>query len=149
MKPEDIKYLVVHCSATTPKMNVDARMIDRWHRQRGWAGIGYHYVIKRNGMVETGRPEDRPGAHVQGVNHISLGICLAGGLDSLGYPENNFTDDQFAALGALLHALKVKYPQAEILGHRDFPGVKKDCPCFYVKEWCRETGITAEPKESQ
>lgn len=147
MTPSDIKYLVVHCSATKPSVKVDAKVIDRWHRQKGWAGIGYHFVIKRDGTVETGRPLHQPGAHALNVNHCSWGICLAGGLnEETGKPEDNFTLDQYAALGGVLTQLKLEAPQAEILGHRDLPKVAKDCPCFDVRKWCDETGIEHRPQ---
>lgn len=131
-----ITHLVVHCSATKPSVAVDAKMIDRWHRERGFLKIGYHFVIKRDGTVETGRPLDEPGAHVAGHNALTIGICLAGGLnEKTGKSENNYTDEQFASLTGVLKQLKELFPTAEILGHRDFPKVAKDCPCFDVRKW--------------
>lgn len=140
-------WLVVHCSATRASASVCAADIRRWHLARGWVDIGYHYVICRDGTVETGRAESAAGAHVRGFNHASIGICLVGGLDADGKPENNFTDEQFAQLHTLLGELKARYPNAEIRGHRDFsPDLNKDgritanefykaCPCFDVREW--------------
>lgn len=139
MKNSPIKYLVVHCSASSPKVYVDAAVIDRWHRQRGFFKIGYHYVIKRDGVVEKGRDEEEVGAHVQGHNEGSIGICLAGGVDEQNKPQNNFTEEQFKSLASLLSDLLKKYPKAEILGHRDFPGVAKACPSFDVKAWWHTT----------
>jgi N-acetylmuramoyl-L-alanine amidase len=130
-------FIVVHCSASPPKVNADAAMIDRWHRQKGWACIGYHFVIKRDGTVEEGRELDRIGAHANGHNADSVGICLSGGVDDTGKSVNNFTPEQFASLKTLLLTLREKYPQAVIQGHRDFPGVAKDCPCFDVKDWLK------------
>lgn len=138
MKNEPIKYLVVHCSASPPNVYVDAAVIDRWHRQRGFFKIGYHYVIKRDGTVDKGRDEEEVGAHAQGYNTGSIGICLAGGTNKAGKAENNFTPEQFKALEAKLEELLKRYPKAEILGHRDLPGVKKDCPSFDVKSWWSE-----------
>ena len=68
LSADSIRYLVVHCAATPPEMDIGAKEIDLWHRQRGWSGIGYHFVIRRDGRVEAGRPLDRPGAHAQGFN---------------------------------------------------------------------------------
>ncbi len=130
-----ITKLAVHCSASPPNVYVDAAVIDRWHRQKGWFKIGYHYVIKRDGTVETGRKEEEIGAHVEGHNTGSLGICVVGGVNAKGKAEANFTPEQYASLERLLKDLLKKYPKAEILGHRDFPGVKKDCPSFDVKAW--------------
>ena len=136
-------FIVVHCSATTAKMSkVDAAEIDRWHRAKGWQCIGYHFVIKRDGTVEEGREQDKIGAHVEGYNSNSVGICLVGGLADDGKTaENNFTPEQLASLKKLLKAAKVKHPKAVIQGHRDFPGVKKDCPSFDVKTWIKEQGV--------
>lgn len=139
LNPDKVKYLVVHCSASQAKSNLSAKDIDRMHRQRGFLKIGYHYVIKRDGTVEAGRPETEVGAHVEGYNSVSLGICMVGGIDAKGKPEDNFTLDQYASLGKLLEELSKRYPKAVILGHRDMPNVKKDCPCFDVKTWWKDT----------
>lgn len=142
MMPEEVKMFVIHCSATQPHVDVGATDIDRWHRQRGFLKIGYHYVIRRNGGVETGRSLDEPGAHAQGVNHKSIGICLVGGLDSKGRPANNFTDEQWSSLETLLKSLRTLFPHVKtILGHRDLHGVKKDCPCFDVRTVIEDWGL--------
>lgn len=136
LTPEDVEFLVVHASATPPEMDIGAKEIDRWHRQRGWLGIGYHFVIRRDGTLETGRSASKPGAHLYGYNERSWGICLAGGVtDTDTYtPEDNFTDAQYQTLGSLLTALSHLVPEAQIKGHRDFPNVSKACPCFDVAE---------------
>ncbi|WP_040260856.1 N-acetylmuramoyl-L-alanine amidase [Pseudomonas massiliensis] len=140
-------WLVVHCAATSPDAQVRASDIRRWHLAKGWSDIGYHYVIGRDGVVEPGRPEAAVGAHVRGFNQVSLGICLIGGVDAKGRPENNFTTAQFASLHALLGELKARYPKARIQGHRDFSPDRngdgritpdefiKACPCFDVGHW--------------
>lgn len=134
-------WLVVHCSATSPKQDIGAKEIRQWHRQKGWIDIGYHFVIRRNGTVEKGRPIDVVGAHVENWNAVSVGVCMAGGIDEKGQPENNFTPAQFAALAELLIDLKKQYPDAQVKGHRDFPNVKKACPSFDVRQWIEETGV--------
>lgn len=139
----EVKYLTVHCSASKPDVYVDAAVIHRWHKARGFLKIGYHFVIKRDGTVETGRKETEVGAHVAGWNTGNLGICLAGGLDEQGKPVANYTDEQYHALAVLLQDLKKKYRGAKVMGHRDFPNVKKDCPCFDVRQWIEETGVFA------
>lgn len=132
-------FIAIHCSATSEKQNIGAADIDRWHRAQGWAAIGYHYVIKRDGTIEEGREEDVVGAHVADYNAVSLGICMAGGVDAndVKKAKNNFTDAQFASLKQLLVDLKIRYPNAKIQGHRDFPNVKKACPSFDVAEWLK------------
>ena len=143
-----LKYLVVHCSATKPKTHVDAAYIDTLHKQRGFAKIGYHYVVLRDGSIQNGREDTEVGAHVSGKNTGSLGICLVGGLnDTTGKPENNFTGEQFKALRNLLIELCETHPKARVRGHRDLsPDLNKngkietfewvkECPCFDVTEW--------------
>jgi N-acetylmuramoyl-L-alanine amidase len=132
---EAIKYIVVHCSATPPKQDIGAAEIDRMHRQRGWLSIGYHYVVRRNGVVEAGRPWDIVGAHVEGYNEESVGVCLVGGVDKAMQPVDNFTEEQMIALAVLVEDLLGVFPGAQVVGHRDFPGVKKACPCFDVQNW--------------
>lgn len=136
-----ITHLTVHCSSTKPSVFVDAKAIDRWHKEKGWLKIGYHFVILRDGTVQTGRLETEVGAHVEGHNVGNLGICLVGGLrESDGASEANYTPAQWAALETLLAQLKAKYPAADVLGHRDFPNVHKDCPCFDVLPWYAHLG---------
>lgn len=139
-----INNLVVHCSASKVDQKVDVATITRWHLARGFLTIGYHYVIYRDGSVHKGRKDNEVGAHVQNHNKGSLGICLVGGLDKEGKPEANFTDQQYTALALLLQELKLKYPKADILGHRDFAGVAKDCPCFDVRKWWEETVVNPQ-----
>ena len=80
----DINQIIVHCSATPPSMIVGADDIRKWHKARGWSDIGYHYVIKRNGVTEKGRDITRVGAHAKGHNEDSLGVVLIGGIDEDG-----------------------------------------------------------------
>lgn len=156
----DIKYIVVHCSATRPSANVGRVEIDNWHRRRGWKGIGYHYVIKRDGTVEEGRKLTEIGAHVHGYNTVSWGVCMVGGLnEETGKPEDNFTDKQYHSLEDLLNTLHSLKPDAEIVGHRDLsPDVNgdgiiqkwewvKDCPCFDVRDFIKDRGIVWAKKE--
>lgn len=134
-----INLIVVHCSATKPTMDIGVAEIRQWHtdpppKGRGWNDIGYHFVIRREGAVEKGRPIDTVGAHVEGHNANSIGICLVGGIDAKGKPESNFLPEQWKALEHLLVALTLKYPNVRICGHRDLnPG--KDCPSFSVPAW--------------
>jgi N-acetylmuramoyl-L-alanine amidase len=141
LDPARVRHIVVHCSATPPSVHVDARVIDRWHRQKGWLMIGYHWVIKRDGGVEQGRQPDQPGAHVEGFNDKSIGICLAGGVaEKDGTPDNNFTWEQFSSLRSVIAGARILYPKAEVVGHRDMPGVRKACPSFDVREWLKSLG---------
>ena len=132
----EVEYLVVHCSATPEDMDIGASDIKRWHLQRGWLDIGYHYVIRRDGTVEKGRNDNTPGAHARGYNQKSLGICLVGGVESDGKsPEANYTHAQWESLESLLSVLLVDHEGAQVLGHRDLPNVHKACPSFDAIEW--------------
>ncbi len=108
---ETVKYLVVHHSDSA---DVPAAEIDNWHRRNGYVGIGYHYVVRSDGSIEKGRPDDKAGAHAQGYNSVSLGVVLTGDFTSA-VP----TAEQMDALEDLLTALRVKYPQAQVVRHRD------------------------------
>ena len=124
-----ISKIIIHCSATPSGRAVTINEIDAWHKQRGFACIGYHYVIGINGEIWKGRDEQRIGAHCLNHNKHSIGICYIGGLSSKDYtPKDTRTDMQKAALIKLLRELKVKYPNATIHGHNEFAA--KECPCF-------------------
>lgn len=128
----NIRYLVVHCSDSPDDRLVDAKTIHQWHKQRGWNGIGYHRVIHRSGSWEMGRPDYWPGAHVQGHNHHSLGVCLIG--------QMYFTAAQLNTLRLILRQWLLEHPQAEIVGHTDLnPG--KTCPNFNVRAWAAIEGL--------
>lgn len=118
-------------------MNIGADVIRRWHLNRGFRDIGYHYVIRRDGVVETGRPLEQVGAHAKPWNTGSIGICMVGGIDRRGKPESNFTVKQWAALPRQVRKLLNQYPGVSVIGHRDVPGVKKACPSFDVKTWLK------------
>ena len=131
-----ITLLVIHCSAVRPDQTSSAAQIDTWHRRQGWhLGIGYHYVVRRDGQIESGRPEWMVGAHCKNHNAHSLGICYEGGLDARGQPADTRTLAQKLALLQLLEVLHRKYPKALIVGHHDL-NPQKACPCFdAVKEY--------------
>lgn len=129
-----INFLVIHCSATRENVPFHASDIDRWHKAKGYNGIGYHYVITLDGVVENGRPEEQIGAHVSGHNKDSIGVCYIGGCDENMQAKDTRTNKQKVALINLLIKLQVRYPDAIILGHRDFPKVAKACPSFDAKK---------------
>jgi N-acetylmuramoyl-L-alanine amidase len=160
-----ISMIVIHCSASantdalfrgspgTPMFQTPAQVIDGWHAKRGFrrtgeiarhfnpqlTHIGYHYVLYRNGAVATGRHLDEVGAHVQGFNQKSVGICLVG--------TDRFTPAQWEALAGLVGSLQKQFPPVRVLGHRDLSpdqnanGIVepfewlKTCPGFDVAAW--------------
>ena len=131
-----ITLLVIHCSAVRPDQTSSAAQIDTWHRRQGWhLGIGYHYVVRRDGQIESGRPEWMVGAHCKNHNAHSIGICYEGGLNARGQPADTRTLAQKLAMLQLLEILHRKYPKALIVGHRDLSH-DRDCPCFdAIKEY--------------
>lgn len=148
-----ISAIAIHCAATPngrtlfagasgkPGFRTPVMEIDSWHAARGFKRnlaarerhnpglccVGYHYVIYTNGAIATGRAESEVGAHVAGFNSKSLGVCLVG--------TDQFTPEQWAALADLVRGLQKRYPDARVLGHRDFPQVAKSCPGFSVADW--------------
>lgn len=136
-----ISQIILHCSDSRFG---NAELIDAWHRERGWDGIGYHYVIcnghpnagseydpASDGLVQHGRPVEKPGAHAKGHNAHSLGVCLIG--------ERRFTGMQLAALSGLLHILQKRYalPARAVLGHCELDP-RKTCPNLPMA-WVRDT----------
>lgn len=131
MRP--ITEIIVHCSATPEGRRFTADDIDKWHRARGFTGIGYHYVILLDGTIQEGRPLDAPGAHCLGHNSNSIGICYIGGLDSHGKKaKDTRTLPQSDALATLLKRLHNQFPHATLHGHCEFAA--KACPSFNVHE---------------
>lgn len=143
----DITHVTVHCSATMRNQFIGVDQIREWHVAAGWRDVGYHFVIRRSGELESGRPIHDTGAHVKGHNKGNLGVCLIGGLSTNGKPEANYEFKQYRTLGRLLMGLSHIYPGIVVMGHRDWSpdtnndGVvdKKDwmkaCPCFDMKPW--------------
>jgi len=137
MKPgRGIDKIILHCSATKPDHDIGADEIRRWHKARGWSDIGYHYVIRRDGSLEPGRDEARVGAHTQGYNQGSIGVCVVGGTSLAGDPLYNFTAGQMVRLKALVRELMARFPEARIHGHNEF--ADKACPTFDVQVWAEE-----------
>lgn len=136
LEPENIKFLIVHCSDTPDDEDIGVNEIHKMHLSFGWQGVGYHKVIRRCGKIENGRPECWVGAHTFGKNKESLGVCLIG--------KNNFTSEQFKSLKRTLIIWKKKYHRYNniiIKGHRDIINTKKTCPNFDVTEWCNKNNI--------
>ena len=150
MKKENIDAIVIHCSATREGQDVRASDIDKMHKERGFACIGYNYVIDIDGRIEPGRPLTMNGAHCntaglsgKSYNYHSIGICYVGGLDKNGNPKDTRTREQKIALHNLVYLLMDEYPNIkEVIGHRDASPDKngdgkitknewiKQCPCF-------------------
>lgn len=135
-----IEKIIIHCSATPEGVDIKASTIAQWHKKRGFRTIGYHYVITLDGTIENGRPLEKAGAHCEGVNDCSIGICYIGGLDKDGHPKNTMTPEQNDALISLLTILKNQFPDIKIYGHNEL-NLNKSCPCFDVQQFLRNNGL--------
>ena len=134
-----INSIIVHCSATPEGRDYTVDQIKKDHKEQGWSDIGYHYVIYRDGSIHEGRNVDIIGAHCEGYNSNSIGVCYIGGLENKPNVEykklkakDTRTEAQKRALIELLNKLKKYYPEAKIYGHHDF-NKGKDCPSFDAK----------------
>ena len=139
MRP--LNEIIIHCAATRPDWMKGTSIaekrdeIRRWHLERGWRDIGYHYLIDRDGSSIEGRPLDQTGAHVKGRNTGTIGVCLMGGHGSSendGFTDH-FTPEQDAALRQLIDALVSRYGSMKVTGHNQYAA--KACPGFYVPTW--------------
>ena len=129
----EINRIILHCSATPEGKDFTVADIDRWHKQRGWQGIGYHYVVYRDGSVHNGRDIAVAGAHTSGYNKNSIGVCYIGGVAADGKtPKDTRTAEQKVALRELVDRLKKQYPKATIHGHYEF--ANKACPSFKIQD---------------
>lgn len=121
--------IIVHSTATPKGMNPTAKDIDRWHKQRGYDCIGYHFVIWRNGVIEVGRNIEQVGAHCKNHNTGTIGIAYIGGLNESRQSSDTRTRAQKDALRALIKELLHTYPTIrKVSGHRDYCNTA--CPSF-------------------
>ena len=133
----EINEIIIHCADTPNGKVFHASDIDKWHKERGWAKIGYHWVIDIDGFIEAGRHPDEIGAHAEGHNRFSLGVCLIG--------MNKFTRAQWESLALLVHRLAGEFPLAKIEGHYQVATNGKTCPNFDVPKWWNNN-CTPDPK---
>lgn len=113
------RIILHHAEAST----CTADDIHLWHLKRGWAGIGYHFFVRKDGTIYRGRPEDRIGAHASGANSDSLGICAEGK-----YTTETMPDVQEQAIIELVAYLLNKYKISTVLRHKDVTST--DCPGY-------------------
>lgn len=142
----EINLIVIHCSATRADKDITALDINAAHKVRGFSSWGYHFYIRKSGKIEKMRPVEDIGAHARGYNKNSIGICYEGGLDINGKAADTRTPNQCLTMHELVSRLLVRYPEAEVSGHRDLSPDKnyngiidpweriKECPCFDVKK---------------
>ena len=145
-----IKEIIIHCSATETKPGsrpITIADIRRWHKSRGFSEVGYHYYIRLDGTIETGRPLKQAGAHCKGHNANSIGICYEGGILN-GKPCDTRTPIQRARMLELILALLTLFDIKSIHGHNEF--ANKACPCYDVsKEYKRLNEILRMPGDTK
>lgn len=128
-----ITLIIIHCSATPEGRSLSFEECRRDHiMHRHFRDIGYHFYITRDGTVHDGRPIEKVGAHCEGHNFHSIGICYEGGLDANGKPADTRTEAQRKALKSLVERMHRLFPKALIVGHHDL-NPRKACPCFKVE----------------
>lgn len=136
-----VTHVVVHTAAAARNgrpRDASVAEIRAWHLARGWDDVGYHWVVRMDGRIEAGRPEERPGAGVLGFNARSVHVCLSGHGD-LAPP----TPEQFGAAVRLIARIAERHGIAEatllnpsrVLGHREVwthrlvpEPIRKSCP---------------------
>ena len=136
--------IVIHHVGNTKK-NVNSATIHRWHIGNGWAGIGYHYIIRKDGTIERGRPLHAVGAHCYNQNEHTVGICVVGNFE-LERPTN----EQFRAAESLVSAVCNVYnlhpTEKNVVGHKFYN--KTDCPGIYLNQWLPDIIRNAKIKMS-
>ena len=130
---KNVDKVIVHCTATPEGRHTTVEDVRRWHLDRGWSDIGYHFLVYLDGTVHEGRSLDIQGAHCRGQNKNSIGIAYVGGIDKVNFkPKDTRTEEQKEALVDMLEFFKIAHPEAVVYGHRDF--TSKACPSFDAKK---------------
>jgi N-acetylmuramoyl-L-alanine amidase len=129
--------LTIHCAATKVTGKFTPADVKRWDIER-FGQASYHLVIAQDGSYERHLRDDQRGAHVGGHNTGNIGICYIGGLDANGKPADTRTREQKVTMRALVKTYLERFPGIDVLGHRDWPKVAKECPCFSVRDWIKQ-----------
>lgn len=132
----EIKYIVLHCTASQSTGTLAG--VRAWWQKLGWDRPGYHKIILADGEIKQLSDDEKYTYGVKGYNANSIHICYMGGINKAGVNTDTRTAAQKEAMEQLVKEYMLKYPKAEILGHKDFKGVKKTCPNFDVKAWLKE-----------
>lgn len=139
LRKTPIDTIMVHCTATPPKREVTVAELDSWHKAKNFERCsnghyaGYHLLVHIDGSYERIRPDNERGQHCpqSNMNNRAVSVCYVGGVDNNNKPCDTRTEAQKKTLVTLLRTLKAKYPNAQIVGHRDY--APKACPSFDAK----------------
>ena len=140
-----INNIVIHCTATSEQATVSS-ICRYWNEQLGWRNPGYHFLIEANGTIHNLQPIEKASNGAKGHNADSIHISYIGGIDDKGNAIDNRTSAQIKSMLKIIKEMQRLFPKAEIKGHRDFPNVKKACPCFDVKLWWKGNIGDLDPK---
>lgn len=122
-----ITRIFIHCSANDSPKNDDVSVMDRWHKARGWSGVGYHFYIKKDGEVQIGRDIEKSPAAQKGNNTGTIAICLGG------LKLDLFTDAQFSSLKSMCHSMNGAFNgKVTFHGHNEVSS--KSCPVFNYRK---------------
>lgn len=137
----DIDYIVLHCTATPQNTSVES--IKRyWRENLGWKSPGYHYIVDAAGVRHNLEAIQKPTNGVKGYNSASIHISYIGGIDANGKGKDTRTEAQKKEMECIILELLELLPcRPDILGHKDFPRVAKECPSFDVQKWLKEINL--------
>lgn len=132
------KYIILHCTATPEERDYTVEQVHSMHLQNGWSGIGYNFVIYRDGTIHEGRPENAVGAHTTNYNSVSIGITYIGGCDSKMNPKDTRTKEQKDSMYKLVDYLTAKYKLTldDVKMHNQL--ASKACPSFSKRDFDNE-----------
>lgn len=135
-----INNLVAHCTATSQNTTV-ASILSYWERELNWKYPGYHHLISADGTDHQLLPIELVSNGVAGHNSDSIHISYIGGVDSKGNPTDNRTPAQIETMKKLFLKYHRMFPDAQLVGHRDFKNVAKACPSFDMYKWLIEEAL--------
>ena len=121
----NVNTVFVHCSASDNPDHDDVSVIRKWHLERGWSDVGYHYFIKKDGTVQKGRSLERNPAAQKGHNTGSIAICVHG------LEKDKFTGASLNSLKMLCEEINKSYRDISFHGHCEVSS--KTCPVFDYK----------------
>lgn len=145
----NIDHIVLHCTATPQTTKIESIQA-YWKNNLKWKTVGYHFIIKPDGTPVNLLPIEHPSNGVKGHNYNSIHISYIGGVDEHGRAVDNRTPLQIQTQIDLIRNFLDVFPHADVLGHRDFPGVQKKCPSFDVRAWLKTVDVSSNkrPKTS-
>ena len=157
----DVTEVIVHATETYTNKDIGAIEINNIHNELGHDGIGYHYVIRRDGRLQRGRPANKVGEHavVNGHDVYSIGVALVGGINVSSGDDNpethmsssSFTREQYSTLEKFIRSFYRRYSGGQVFGHNDVDIAEQD-PYFdvidYIESIFRKTNVTTDPSSN-